>query len=101
MWPRPIGVGLSGYYCENDSVKMVQFPFAGELRLPTTRTIGAVTADLERFLREHISARRFVQVAAECEVVYVGRAASLTEAGDYVVLLKADGSVQVHGARGE
>ena len=49
---------------------------------------------LERFLREHISARRFVQVAAECEVVYVGRAASLTEAGDYVVLLKADGSVQ-------
>ena len=55
---------------------------------------------LERFLREHLSAKRFVQVAAECEVVYVGRAASLTEAGDYVVLLKADGSVQVHGARG-
>ena len=55
---------------------------------------------LERFLSEHVSAKRFVQVAAECEVVYVGRAASLTEAGDYVVLLKADGSVQVHGARG-
>ena len=35
---------------------------------------------LERFLREHLSAKRFVQVAAECEVVYVGRAASLTEA---------------------
>ena len=47
-----------------------------------------------------ISGRLFAQVIGACEVVYVGRAASLTEAGDYVVLVKADSSVQVHGARG-
>jgi len=41
-----------------------------------------------------------VQVVAECEVLYSGRAASVAEAGEYVVLLKADGSVQVQGARG-
>ena len=55
---------------------------------------------LEVFLRDHLGMKRFVQVAAECEIVYVGRAASLTEAGDYVVMIKHDGSVQVHGARG-
>jgi hypothetical protein len=55
---------------------------------------------LEVFLRDHLSMKRFVQIAAECEIVYVGRAASLTEAGDYVVMIKADGSLQVHGARG-
>lgn len=56
--------------------------------------------ELEEFLREHLHAGKLVQVAAECEIVYVGRAASLTEAGDYVVMLKRDGSLQVHGARG-
>ena len=56
--------------------------------------------ELEVFLREHLGKKKFVQIAAECEVVYVGRAASLTEAGDYVVIVKSDGSLQVHGARG-
>jgi endonuclease len=42
----------------------------------------------------------FVQVIGLCEVVYVGRAASLTESGDYIVMLKPDGSLQVHGAKG-
>ncbi len=56
--------------------------------------------DLEAFLRSHLHAKKLVQIAAECEVVYVGRAASLTEAGDYVVIVKSDGSLQVHGARG-
>jgi hypothetical protein len=37
---------------------------------------------------------------AECEVVYHGRAASVADAGDYVVMLKPDGSLQVHGYRG-
>ncbi len=55
---------------------------------------------LEVFLRDQLSMKRFVQIAAECEIVYVGRAASLTEAGDYVVMIKVDGSLQVHGARG-
>ena len=53
------------------------------------------------FLDEHLrQGGALVQVVAECEVLYSGRAASVAEAGEYVVLLKADGSVQVQGARG-
>jgi endonuclease len=55
---------------------------------------------LETTLRHAIANRLFTQVIGSCEVVYVGRAASLTESGDYVVMLKPDGSLQVHGARG-
>jgi endonuclease len=56
------------------------------------------TQSLESLLQQ--SRGLFVQVIGLCEVVYVGRAASLTESGDYVVMLKPDGSVQVHGAKG-
>lgn len=55
---------------------------------------------LEEALRLAIERREFVQVIGPCEVVYVGRAASLTESGEYIVMLKPDGSLQVHGARG-
>jgi endonuclease len=55
---------------------------------------------LEDLLRLAIVRREFAQVIGPCEVVYVGRAASLTESGEYVVMLKPDGSLQVHGARG-
>lgn len=41
-----------------------------------------------------------MQVFAGCEVQYQGRAASTAEAGDYLVMVKADGSLQVHAARG-
>ncbi|HZW28450.1 MAG TPA: endonuclease NucS [Trueperaceae bacterium] len=41
-----------------------------------------------------------VQVAGEFEVFYTGRAASVAEAGDYLLIVKPDGSVQVHGPRG-
>jgi len=41
-----------------------------------------------------------VQVAGEFEVLYSGRAASVAEAGDYLLIVKPDGSVQVHGPRG-
>ena len=57
-------------------------------------------AALENALRLAIENREFVQIIGPCEVVYVGRAASLTESGEYVVMLKPDGSLQVHGARG-
>ena len=57
-------------------------------------------ATLEDALRLAIQNREFVQVIGSCEVLYVGRAASLTESGEYVVMLKPDGSLQVHGARG-
>jgi RecB family endonuclease NucS len=56
--------------------------------------------DLETLLRHAIATREFLQVIGACEVVYVGRAASLTESGEYVVMLKPDGSLQVHGAQG-
>ncbi len=57
--------------------------------------------ELIAFLDEHLRAgRALVQVVAECEVLYHGRAASVADAGDYVVMLKADGSLQVHGYKG-
>ncbi|CAN5673634.1 endonuclease NucS [soil metagenome] len=58
-------------------------------------------AELVEFLDEHLGGGRcLVQVIAECEVMYVGRAASVADAGDFVVMLKADGSLQVHDYRG-
>lgn len=55
---------------------------------------------LAAFLDEHLRAGdRLVQVFSECEVLYSGRAASVAEAGDYLVMVKQDGSVQVHGQR--
>jgi len=57
--------------------------------------------ELEAFLREHLHSREcLVQIAGEMEVTYVGRAASMAEAGNYLVLVKCDGSLQVHGPRG-
>ena len=57
--------------------------------------------DLIDFLRDHLAASgRWLQIGGEMEVVYVGRAASTADAGDYLVLLKPDRSLQVHAARG-
>jgi endonuclease len=57
--------------------------------------------ELVAFLDEHLGGgEMLVQVFAECEVTYVGRAASVADAGDFVVMVKADGSLQVHGYRG-
>lgn len=55
--------------------------------------------ELEEFLAEHLRSKALVQVVGEFEVMYTGRAASVAEAGDYLLLIKADGSVQVHGHR--
>lgn len=53
------------------------------------------------FLREQLrEPERFLQVAGAMEVFYYGRAASTADAGDYLLLLKPDGSLQVHAARG-
>lgn len=58
-------------------------------------------AKLREFLDEHLrSGECLVQVVGECEILYQGRAASVAEAGDYVVMAKCDGSLQVHGYRG-
>ena len=55
---------------------------------------------LVAFLDEHLrDGDCLLQVVSECEVLYSGRAASVAEAGDYLVIVKRDGSVQVHGHR--
>ena len=57
--------------------------------------------ELVAFLREHLRAgEAVVQVVGTCEVAYVGRAASFADAGDLLVMLKPDGSIQVHRDRG-
>jgi endonuclease len=57
--------------------------------------------DLVDFLRTHMhGGDALVMVAGTCEVAYVGRATSFADAGDYVVMVKADGSIQVHGYKG-
>ena len=52
------------------------------------------------FLRAHLHARVTLHLAGEVEVLYAGRATSMAEAGDRLLLLKPDGSLQVHGPRG-
>ena len=57
--------------------------------------------ELVAFLRDRLrEPDRFLQVAGEMEVLYHGRAASTADAGDYLLMLKPDGSLQVHAARG-
>lgn len=58
-------------------------------------------AELVSFLREHLQAgEALLQVIGTCEVAYLGRAASFADAGDLLVMLKPDGSVQIHRDRG-
>lgn len=55
---------------------------------------------LADFLQEQLAdGGAVVQVAGELELLYSGRAASVAEAGDYLLLIKPDGSVQVHSQR--
>ena len=57
--------------------------------------------ELCAFLGHQLGQRdALVQVAGEFEIFYQGRAASVAEAGDYLVIIKPDGSVQVHSQRG-
>lgn len=57
--------------------------------------------ELIAFLSEHLGAKQLlVQVAGEFEVHYSGRAASTADAGDYLLMIKGDGSLQLHGHRG-
>ena len=60
--------------------------------------------ELLTFLRRHLHPTAAggvtLHLAGELEVVYAGRAASMAEAGDRFVIVKPDGSVQVHGPRG-
>lgn len=53
------------------------------------------------FLDQHLHPRRsLLQLAGECEVAYAGRAQSTAEAGDYLLVIKPDGCLMIHGAKG-
>jgi RecB family endonuclease NucS len=64
----------------------LQDPSAGDL-------VAFLTAELQQ-------PGRWLQVAGEMEVEYHGRAASMADAGDYLLILKPDASLQIHAARG-
>jgi len=55
---------------------------------------------LTAFLHRQLHSGNLVQVAGEMEVEYTGRAMSMAEAGQYLVMVKGDGSLQVHGPKG-
>ena len=58
-------------------------------------------ADLAAFLNRHTRACEcLVQVAGQAEVTYQGRAASTAEAGSYLLIIKCDGSLQIHHPKG-
>lgn len=62
------------------------------------RVYDPTPGTLVAFLDEHLRGGEcLVQVVSRCEVLYTGRAASVAEAGDYLIIVKRDGSVQVQG----
>ena len=63
--------------------------------------VAPTPGDTLAFLQQHLHTRRYLlQVAAECEITYAGRALSTTEAGDYLSIIKPDGCLMVHGLKG-
>lgn len=57
--------------------------------------------DLAAFLNRHTRTRDcLIQVAGLAEVTYLGRAASTADLGTYLVLIKQDGSLQIHHPTG-
>ena len=57
--------------------------------------------ELKDFLASYLySACHLVQIAGLCQVSYLGRALTTTDAGDGLVIVKQDGSLQVHGKSG-
>jgi endonuclease len=58
-------------------------------------------SELRAFLREHMyRSTCMIQVVSKCAINYSGRAASTAEAGDYLVMIKSDRSLQIHGSKG-
>lgn len=63
--------------------------------------VAPTSEALAAFLTLHCRTQGvLVQVLAYAEISYRGRATSQAEAGHYLVLLKCDGSLQIHGPRG-
>ena len=66
----------------------------GQVEQPTAE-------ELVSFLQDSLGDEDCViMVAGELEVLYSGRAASTADAGDFLLILKPDGSLQIHGQRG-
>ncbi len=56
---------------------------------------------LQSFFETHLSTRKcMLQVMGASEIMYSGRAASLAEAGEFLLIIKPDGSLQVHDTKG-
>jgi len=56
---------------------------------------------LQNFFETHLATRKcMLQVMGASEIMYSGRAASLAEAGEFLLIIKPDGSLQVHGTKG-
>lgn len=63
--------------------------------------LSPTPVDLRAFLMRALRTRDcLVQVGGVAEVSYHGRAASTAEVGSYLVMIKRDGSVQIHAPRG-
>ncbi|WP_043804500.1 endonuclease NucS [Deinococcus gobiensis] len=63
--------------------------------------LSPAPADLAAFLNRYTRSRDcLVQVAGLAEVTYQGRAASTADVGTYLVLIKQDGSLQIHHPTG-
>ncbi|ULH18053.1 endonuclease NucS (plasmid) [Deinococcus sp. KNUC1210] len=57
--------------------------------------------ELAAFLTRHTrTCDCLIQVAGQAEVTYQGRAASTADAGNYLLILKCDGSLQIHHPKG-
>lgn len=57
-------------------------------------------AHTARVVREGIAKRDLVVVVGSCRVIYDGRASSVLQKGDRLLLIKEDGSIQVHRPTG-
>lgn len=63
--------------------------------------LSPAPTELAAFLNRHTRSRDcLVQVAGLAEVTYQGRAASTADVGTYLVLIKQDGSLQIHHPTG-
>jgi RecB family endonuclease NucS len=67
---------------------------------PLTLLVEPTSAEAEALAKEAISQRRTLLIVGKCKVDYVGRARSKLEAGERILLVKADGSFLVHRSIG-
>jgi len=67
---------------------------------PLTVLVEPTALEAEEVAREAISHHRTLLMVGKCSVDYVGRAKSKLEAGERILMVKADGSLLVHRSAG-